>query len=553
MRGNRQSGCAPRHGTGGYAWAALIQRLTVLTLLAATAISAELSPGEWSHARKEATELARTVGEPTRKIGLVLLVGSEDSPRSAKLLLEMSVAAGEQHRKLANRLENAEADLARVKRQLRKKYGRKSSSKDYERSSKWRALRDRVKKLQGQVETEEMFLRAIVRALGDFRSPDSVAVLVDLSDRTAVRARRSVDVRRAILRALWHQPIDEVVDQVLAFATDKHMPQARARVLHWIGMHKVKKGFDVAVASLRARESAVARSAVAALRALDDPRCVPALIEARPRATGLLAEEMELALNLFTGKEFFGAGADVMWAGWWRAHGESWLKSVQQRRYAPTQSKRKGDAAFYGIETRSQRIVFVLDRSGSMEDPVAQRGPVSGTGAKDRVPGRTRLEVAKNQLARTIRRLPVGVKFAVVFYSHDVHSWKPAPAMLAATPQNKRAAIDWFMNKKPVGSTMIFDALAEALRYAKVGGGKSATDPKGADTIFLLSDGAPSTRQGNALLKGAALEEAIKKFLDSNKAFRCVVHTAGVGAHDRRLMQRLARETGGTYKVVGVR
>ena len=186
-----------------------------------------------------------------------------------------------------------------------------------------------------------------------------------------------------------------------------------------------------------------------------------------------------------------------------------------------------------------------------MNRPVPQSNATTGTSAKDRVPGRTRLEVAKNQLLRTIRKLPVDTKFAVIFYSHDVHVWREPPALMPATAANKKEAIDWFLELRAVGSTMIFDALREALRYAVVGGGGGATDPRGADTIFLLSDGAPSTRRGDELLTGAALEEAVSGFLDANLAFRCVVHAIGVGPeHNRDLMQRLARATGGTYKAV---
>ena len=146
------------------------------------------------------------------------------------------------------------------------------------------------------------------------------------------------------------------------------------------------------------------------------------------------------------------------------------------------------------------------------------------------------------------------MKFAVVFYSHEVAVWKNPPALLPGDPGNRRGATAWFMKLEPVGSTMTFDALAKALEYAKVGGGKSATDPKGADTIFLLSNGAPTDIGGNAALTGAALEEKVQAFLEANRAFGCVVHTIGVGPqHNRKFMKRLAKETGGTYKAVGVR
>jgi HEAT repeat protein len=72
----------------------------------------------------------------------------------------------------------------------------------------------------------------------------------------------------------------------------------------------------------------VARAAIAALRALDEPRAVPPLVKARQRARGLVAEEIDALLFRFTGKRFAGVGADAMWAGWWKAEGEAWLASA---------------------------------------------------------------------------------------------------------------------------------------------------------------------------------------------------------------------------------
>ncbi|MBW2667811.1 MAG: VWA domain-containing protein, partial [Deltaproteobacteria bacterium] len=196
----------------------------------------------------------------------------------------------------------------------------------------------------------------------------------------------------------------------------------------------------------------------------------------------------------------------------------------------------------------------VLDRSGSMKDPVPKRAVVTGKTPASHVPGDTKLEVAKNQLARTISKIDKNVKFAVVFYSHDVAVWRKPPGLMPGEPVNRRDATAWFMRLDPVGSTMTFDALAKALEFAKVAGGKSATDPHGADTIFLLSDGAPTDIGGNAALTGAALEEKVQEFLKANRAFGCVVHTIGVGPlHNAKFMRRLAAETGGTYKAVGVR
>jgi hypothetical protein len=529
-------------------------RPALLLLLLAIPARGELPPEEWQRVRKQATRLAAKAGEAEKKLAWIDAVTREDSARAARLLLRFAAASAKRRDSLQPRVQKARSEFLQLSRRLRKKYGRRATPTELEKNSRWRASRDAFQRLRADLEAEEVVLAALGRACARRRAPEAIAVLVDSSDQDVAQARRSIEVRTGILEALFAQPVDAVVEHLIVFATDVAMPEGRTRVLRWIGDRKVRSGFDAAVASLSAEESAVARAAVAALRALDDPRCVPALVRARGRAAGLLAYQIEHALHHFTGRRFFGAGADAMWAGWWREEGEAWLRNVGPERHAAPERKARGGAQFYGIGTRSDRIVFVLDRSGSMRHPIPPLEPVSGATRDKRVPGGTKLEVAQNELASTIRKLDPGVKFAVVFYSHEVQAWRAPPAMAPATPENKRKAIDWFLRLRPKGSTMIFDALDMALRYAKVGGGKSATDPRGADTIFLLSDGAPTVAGTHELLRGPALDEAVRAFLGANRAFGCVVHTIGIGfEHNRALMQRLAHETGGTYKAVGVR
>lgn len=526
---------------------ALKGRALVLGLLLALPARAELPPEEWERVRLEAARLIPKAGERERKTALIGAVRREDSGRAARLLVELAAASAERQEDLAPRAARAADDFLKVDRQLRKKYGKGVKREVLEADAEWKKRRKAFDDLGADLDAESAVLDALGQAFGEVRSPEGAAVLADAADPAVAGARRSLEVRTGILAALLKQPFS---DALLVFATDAEMPYGRVRVLGRIAAEKSAKGFDTAVACLGAKEPVVVRAAVAALIALDDPRAVAGLVKARQHATGLVAEEIELGLFRFTGKKFSGAGADSMWAGWWKAEGEAWLASAPAERYEGGPGGR-GGAEFYGIETRSNRIVFVLDRSDSMKYPVPQKGPVTGSKEDGAVPGGTKLEVAKNQLARTIRKLAPDVSFGVVFFGGNVQVWQKPPGLVPATPENKRSAIEWFEKLEPDGSTPTFDALADALLYAKVGGGKSATDPRGADTIFLLSDGAPT--EGGANLQGAPLEAAFARFLESNRDFRCVVHTIGVGPdHNRELMMRLARETGGTYRAVGV-
>ncbi len=527
-------------------------RALALGLVLALPAGAELPPEEWERVRAEAALLRAKTGERDRKTSLITAVRQEDTVRAARLLVGLAASCARRRDDLAPRAAKAADEFLKIDRQLRKKHGKGVKRAVLENDSTWRKRHDAFEELRVDLDAEAAVLEALGEALGAVRSPDAAALLADALDPDVADARRAVEVRTGILAALCAQPSDRFEGAILAFATDADMPHVRTRILDRIGARKTAKGFDAAVACLGAKEPLVVRAAVAALKALDDPRAVPPLVEARQRAKGLVAEEIDLLLHRFTGKKFSGVGAEAMWTGWWKAEGEAWLASAGPERHEGGLGG-SGGAEFYGIETRSNRIVFVLDRSYSMRLPVPRKGPVSGAKRDEGVPGGTKLEVAKNQLERTIRNLAPDVHLGVVFFGANVKVWQQPPGLLPATPENRKRAIDWFMALEPEGSTAIFAALAEALRYAKVGGGKGATDPAGADTIFLLSDGAPTRPGTEELLLGPDLDAAIKEFLEANRDFKCVVHTIGVGPdHNRQLMMRLARETGGTYRAVGV-
>jgi len=531
---------------------AVIKRALILGLVLAATARAELPPDEWEAARAEAARLEGKSGERDRKTALVAAMKTEDSARVARLLLGLAASCAKRRDDLAPRAAKAADDYMKVDRQLRKKHGRGVKREVLERDAEWRRRREAFEELSGDLQADEAALAAIGEVFGDLRWPDAVAILADGSDADCAAARLAPEVRAGILTALLAQPGDAFDAAILPFAADAEMPYGRVKVLDRIAERRIEAGFDAAAECLGAQQPIVARAAVAALRALDEPRAVGPLVQARQRARGLLAEEIDGLLYRFTGKKLTGAGADTMWAGWWKAEGEAWLASAGPERFEGGPGG-QGGAEFYGIETRSNRIVFVLDRSHSMRLPVPAKGPVSGRKRDERVPGKTKLEVAKNQLERTIRKLAPDVKFGVIFFGGNVEVWQKPPGLMPANAQNKKDAIEWFTALEPEGSTPTFDALAEALAYARVGGGKSATDPAGADTIFLLSDGAPTAPGGGALLLGDDLEKAISAFLDANRDFKCVVHTIGVGPdHNRALMERLARETGGTYRAVGM-
>jgi len=516
-----------------------VSRVFLLVLLAAGAPAAagELEPVEWSKLSRRAHRLRGREGERDEKLEVLRALGREDSRRVARELAAWMVASRELEEKLTREVERARRRFKRRRPGARRR----------------QAYHDAVRARDAERSVREEIAVLVSR----LRDPDALAWLGapgDEADRVVREARDSLRYRAAVGEALLARAsLPRLRPAVLTLAADEELPHRRLEVLDWIAKHGVAEGRAVAESCLGADASAIRRGAARALRALDDPRAVPALVRALKGARGQFAHEVETILRWYTGQPFSGFGAGEQYARWWAQQGEAWLASEQGRRHAERAERRGFRARFYGVPTRSTRIVFVLDRSGSMKEPVPQYGPVSGAKRDDAVPGKTKMEVAKNQLARTIRTLNPDVKFTVVFFDHAVEAWSKAPVLRLATAETKHLAEQWFEPIGPRGATGLFAALDRALSFAKTlkARGDAGADKDGADTVFLLSDGQPT--DGDVLMPPERIEKELQRFLKNNRPYRLVVHTIGVGPnHSKELMRRLAGETGGTYRAVGM-
>lgn len=211
----------------------------------------------------------------------------------------------------------------------------------------------------------------------------------------------------------------------------------------------------------------------------------------------------------------------VRWRAWWEGEGERFAvpppeevaaavaARERRRRENPTQTE------FYGIGIDSDRVCFVLDTSGSMEEVMRS--------------GRTRLEAAADELAEALAGLPEGGRFNVVFFSDRVRAWRER--MVARDGESLERASQFAQRQRPVGATALHDGLLRAF------------DDEDVDTIVLLSDGEPT--DGELVEPGEILED-----LELRNALRgVVVHCVSVNRASP-LLQGLAASTGGTYREV---
>jgi hypothetical protein len=188
---------------------------------------------------------------------------------------------------------------------------------------------------------------------------------------------------------------------------------------------------------------------------------------------------------------------------------------------------------FFGVPLEgAQDIVFVLDRSGSMSLPAEgaiarSSAPVDDTGLALVMSAATKMEVARNELADAVARLPDGTRINIVLFESSIEAFAPGLIPLEGTV---RENLQLFMREiEADGST----ALSPAMRAAFL------MDPQ---RIILLSDGRGNVGPGAELLLRDA-RGAISGGLR--------IDTVGLGGdQDRQLLGTLARESGGIYQAL---
>lgn len=221
--------------------------------------------------------------------------------------------------------------------------------------------------------------------------------------------------------------------------------------------------------------------------------------------------------------------AYAAWRDWWQASRQGFKVKGAEGEVAKKDEDKKPvrGTSFYGIETKSLHVIFILDHSGSMQETDAK-----GAGS--------RMDALKKEMTDTIRGLPESATFNMIYFSHDFDVWKKQ-GMIQATPENKLAATEWVKAMPAVGATNIFDPIERAFELA----GRGTHDRAYAiavDTIFLMTDGQPNRGR---LIKA---DEILKEVARLNDLKKVKIHTVGVGeGKDGTFLRRLAEMTGGTY------
>jgi hypothetical protein len=306
-------------------------------------------------------------------------------------------------------------------------------------------------------------------------------------------------IRRAAANPNLLAPVRAVALANLAASRDDSLPQAALEYLK-LG----PEGF------------ALTRAAIAAMARVHRKDAIEPLIEFLGREDiAVLRDDARAALRSLTAQ---GHGPFRQpWEDWWKTAKDGFQMPPAPETGGPEPGPEKG-VTFYGVTTLSDKIVFLLDVSGSMDKPAT----------KDK-PEPDRLSVAKKELLGAISRVDDGHRFAVILFNHELLPWQPA--MVVAAEDQRRKVKDWVEPRQPLGGTNIHDALEAGFAMA-AGGGPGAP---AADTIFFMTDGTPTAGK---LQEPKAILAAVAAW---NRTAQVTIHCIAVGEADHEFLKELAK------------
>ncbi|MHC4662216.1 MAG: VWA domain-containing protein [Planctomycetota bacterium] len=227
------------------------------------------------------------------------------------------------------------------------------------------------------------------------------------------------------------------------------------------------------------------------------------------------------------------------------------IRKKKPRRPKPEEEELGSASTFFGSKVGSKRILFVIDVSGSMSEV----GTYWSSGNSSKLKGSAnkhlvrcqKIELAKMELRKCVAGMNNKTRFNILAYSDKVR--KPFTQMRLATPENIDAALEFINGLSANGSTDTCRAFREAFLE------------KQADTVFLLSDGAPTTGAAagkNARNQPQNQSNIMGTFANVTKANRkrkLKIHTfgfekksaQGTTAAEAEFMRRLAKHNQGRY------
>ncbi len=383
-------------------------------------------------------------------------------------------------------------------------------------------------KLADEARTLAVLACQTLAARGDKDAIPDIQKVADKSkDRACVRAALDALV---VLRGNDPAWIEDLVK-----LTKHEDAEVRALALTALGRTSDKAHVAKLAEALNDASWSTRLAALEGLETIHTRECIGPIIERMGKEEGRILRAFVDALWRMTGQPF--DDKVQAWANWWKANGESFqplsveqVKSLEakeaewrmkQTTHVETRSFEDPAAKktkFFGIRIISHHVLFVIDVSLSMDERIASE--------YDGKTGRTRIEVAKSELAKCIQGLEPTAFFNIITFSGEVRRWFEG-RLAAASSKNLEEAKAYVDKLLLASGTGTYAAMREAFKDPDV------------DTIFVMSDGAPSVGE---IIDPVIIREHVKQW---NEHRGVTINTISVGGK-YEILQWLADDSGGT-------
>ena len=265
------------------------------------------------------------------------------------------------------------------------------------------------------------------------------------------------------------------------------------------------------------------------LAAVATPAAIDVLVARLAREEGVPAGEIITHLHALTEETFPDA---QLWADWWAKNRETWKRDPERLAQAD-KIQRQPYSRYFGLELRSARVLFVIDRSGSMSWGIDYAGGDDGRSSKE-----PKMVVAQRELVKAVQGLDERTSFNILSYSTNFEPFQRRP--VRATRENRDKAAKWIGKLQPDGQTNLAGSLLTAFENTRPWTG--ANDEAIADTIVVPTDGAPNC--GPIAYEKDTLAELKRLNADG----MVTIHAIFLGVDGKEeFMRSLASEHGGKF------
>lgn len=421
-----------------------------------------------------------------------------------------------------------------------------------------------------RIDQEVKAITAAITALAATNDPRAVDLLI--------KPGLSVRARSAMAEMAVYDAINDGLKRLEG--------PARERLYQWVEKKAVKKPALLqilipiaaqykkdprareAIAATLQQKSLAATTLMAAARAFEKRRDrdgvseLLAVFDKAKAMDGAPFHTLRQALFALTGQTFL---EKAEWDKFWDTREATTAYLPKNKRQSLTVSTKERKAPrLFGSEVASRQVVIILDVSHSMhiKDPAnpykkdpreeelaaAHKGPKPGDpgykpgkctecrrgGHDANLPGyRQRLFRARRALKELVEGFDDNTRFNLIQYSTAARAWKKR-TIVKGSSSNKKSALSFIASLKPEGVTRTDLALVEAFSC------------KGADTIYLISDGSPTDDQGKDLA-GAELVPLYDTVRRMNKTRGVILNTIGLEGASRVFMLSLASYGNGRF------